>query len=440
MASAEHIIGIPAADAIALLPDRVESDHAEIQVLGAVAPGVPRWRWSSAQHHGEICIAALSPTTSCVEVTCDGPPAVAQEVAVAVHHALEPGWHVPAPAAAIGPGVRRRVLLAVAAVVIPALALFGFKLLAPPAPVDVAAAVSEFRAANAGASEPAQSVASSPQPRRAEKTRQAAADPAPPAGTAEPGSQQNASNARVEQPRASQQQGREDAPASNDTGGASSQSAGDRPTQRKKAPADDAPRRPESGVYTFATKGYEQIDKPSSRHDYPRETAFTIQHTDCGFVSRWQPLENRWDEMSVCSVEAGAFIERMSTHREFFGQEKHIDYDCGDDTVAWSLRPGSAWSGRCSDGSSTVDLRGQTLGREPVRVGDDVVEAVHFTVEGRLSGDTDGTWFADRWVDPETGLLVRLEARTNATSDTSVGKVEYEERVSLRLLSMTPQR
>src|SRR3712207_8673916 len=40
------------------------------------------------------------------------------------------------------------------------------------------------------------------------------------------------------------------------------------------------------GVYTYTTTGYEEVDQPHDRHDYPRQTALTLRHTDCGFVQR----------------------------------------------------------------------------------------------------------------------------------------------------------
>jgi hypothetical protein len=193
-------------------------------------------------------------------------------------------------------------------------------------------------------------------------------------------------------------------------------------------------------VYRYKTSGYESIDQPSSRHEYPEETPMTLRATNCGFLIHWQPLENRWDEMTVCREGDDAFIPSMATHREFYGQEQHSQYTCSPGYYAWRPEPGATWQGRCKDAKSRIDLRARTLGIEPVQVGDQTVEAVRYLVEGQISGENDGTWRVERWVDPETGLLVRMKGRTQATSSGGFGTVNYREETNLQLLSLTPER
>jgi hypothetical protein len=193
-------------------------------------------------------------------------------------------------------------------------------------------------------------------------------------------------------------------------------------------------------VYSYETAGYEQIDNPNSRHDYPEETAITLRHTQCGFLAHWQPLENRWDEMEVCSHPDGGLLERMASHREFYGKKQHSDLDCRDGDFAWQRDPGSTWSTTCSDDKTKIEMRARTVGHEPMEVGGETVRAVHIQIEGRISGDAEGSWSVHRWLHPDTGLLLRLDGRTQATSDGPMGPVQYTEEIDLRLQSLQPER
>jgi hypothetical protein len=196
---------------------------------------------------------------------------------------------------------------------------------------------------------------------------------------------------------------------------------------------------PDAGVYRYATEGYEEVNRPGGHHEYPAETPFTVQHTPCGFTTRWQPLDGRWDEMALCSGRIRT-VERISTQREFYGQRQRSDYRCEPGSRAWHHRPGATWTTRCADEDTTVVTKSTILGDERIRVGTTVIDAVHLQLRAELSGATRGQWSADRWLHPETGLLLRLEAQTTATSQTPAGTIEYHEEVRLDLQSLDPQR
>jgi len=53
----------------------------------------------------------------------------------------------------------------------------------------------------------------------------------------------------------------------------------------------------EDGVYVYDTKGFEQTNAlGGARHDYPAESTITVQHGGCGWTTRWQPLQERWEQ------------------------------------------------------------------------------------------------------------------------------------------------
>lgn len=440
IAAPQLAITAPLNEAARRMPAALVAGSADVLVEPVPGPG-HRWGWRSPSGVGHIELSPLSDRETGLTVTAGSgvPVAVVDALTVELLGALERSWAPTVPPAHRGPArTPLRIAVAIVAVLIPALALAGSHVLAPPAPMDVAAAVTQFRTASA--SEAARTSASTP----GTATRGAAvggdasgiAKPAPDRGQKAQDGRIGATSAVSSGPRASTAPPASSRIKADDTQrGAARSSSASGQQQRRSAPA-----LPEEGVYRYATQGYESIDQPSSRHDYPSETAMTIRYNDCGFVAHWQPLENRWDEMTICRNTSGSFIPTMATHREFYGQAKDSRYTCSDGFYAYRPATGATWTGRCSDDESTMQIQARTLGREPVRVGDQMVHAVHYVIEARISGGNEGTWKAERWVDPDSGLLVRAQASTDATSDSSVGTVRYREQTDVRLLSMTPER
>ena len=440
-ATTQYAITAPLFLAVRRMPEALVAGTVDV-TLEKAGGDTSEWRWRSPAGGGSLRLATLTATTTSLAVTPDiGTGAqVTRDLTVELTGALERTWAPSVPPVAAGPAKRRlRIAAAVAAVIIPALALAGARVMAPPKPMDVAAAVTQFRSESAAGDS---GTARTADPQSSDR-----------GGRSQPASAAGRASSR---PRTAEDRRRtsdtvaQTAPADDSSSPARTQSS-DGGTRRTAATSPETSQRntskrslpptPQEGVYRYATQGYESIDQPSSRHDYPSETAMTIRHNDCGgFVAHWQPLENRWDEMTICSNTAGSFIPTMATHREFYGQEKDSRYTCSDGYYAYRPQTGATWTGRCTDEESQMQVQGRTLGREAVRVGDQTVEAVHYVVEARITGDNEGTWRAERWVDPKTGLLVRARANTDATSKSSFGTVRYHEETDLRLLSMTPER
>ena len=443
--STVHTLVVPLAVANRRMPAALVAGQSAVQLR---ALDRCSWRWESDAGGGVIRLSAAGSNATSMEVTVDegARVAAADAVTVELYGALEGSWAPPAPPASHGPmRLRTKVLVTAAAVLVPLLAITGVRVLAPPKAMDVASAVEQFRqastptpaaetaaAADAGGGRGAASSADGrgrAQPAdtqsagtRSIQRRQSDGGFGRPAQTRAASARMDAratrSEASWEQPRGTQQ-------------------AAPRRTQERK-PA--APAIPEDGVYRYETTGYESIDKPSSRHDYPEETAMSIRSNDCGFQARWQPLESRWDEMTVCRDGNAMVIPAMGTHREFYGQAFDSRYECEPGYYAFRPEPGAAWSGRCSEAKSDMALRARNLGRVAVQVGSETVEAMHYVIEARITGETEGTWRGERWVDPDTGLVLRIESRTDASSESGVGTVNYHEEFTVQLLSTTPER
>lgn len=207
---------------------------------------------------------------------------------------------------------------------------------------------------------------------------------------------------------------------------------------RPRAAAHGAPR-PLPGVYVYETRGGEEIDRPSARHDYPSETHVSVRYAGCGVVTRWQPVEDRWDETETCPAAEPA-LRRTATHRAFFGQQQEQDLVCASGALAWSPTPERSWTNRCAAADVSFTMRARSVGRETRTVDGQAVDTVRVLWRGEMRGRSEGTWVSDRWVDVRTGLLVKAVTQVDVTSSTAVGRVRYQEHVELELVSLRPHR
>jgi hypothetical protein len=107
------------------------------------------------------------------------------------------------------------------------------------------------------------------------------------------------------------------------------------------------------------------------------------------------------------------------------------------------LKPGGGeQTFTCKSDSTTRTDRVRVVGREPLAVGGTTVDTIHLrdrvTLTGSTTTDTPGT--TDWWLDPRTGLPVRIRVSIEDASDTPIGKkAQYEEAFELRLQSLEPQ-
>ena len=193
------------------------------------------------------------------------------------------------------------------------------------------------------------------------------------------------------------------------------------------------------GVYVYATTGSESITALGGRkHDYPKRSSVTVTAGDCGMMLRWDVLQHRSNVYEICDDgrRLGGWTE---THR-FVGR---------DDVTRWRCSA-SAWLPDTADpGPSPVDCtssdsaqRGTTtvLGVETVRVGTATVDAVHLRIDTRETGGARGPTLEHRWLERDTGLPVRIEYRVTTLNPSPIGDVRFDERYSLRLVSLEPRR
>jgi hypothetical protein len=199
----------------------------------------------------------------------------------------------------------------------------------------------------------------------------------------------------------------------------------------------------QDGVYVFDTKGYEQTNAVGgARHDYPAQTTITVQHTGCGWSSRWQPLEERWEQWQFCTTTSDLTTTHLTIYHEFFHQKQQQDFDCPPGSVVNPAqpKPGERWSFTCTSPNAASANTITVLDTNPISIGGQSVPAVHARIDSRLTGSNDGTQVQEQWLDPATGLLFRRIVDNDVMADSPFGRVHYEEHYTMQITSTAPSR
>jgi hypothetical protein len=198
------------------------------------------------------------------------------------------------------------------------------------------------------------------------------------------------------------------------------------------------------GVYLYTTRGEESIDAlGGTTHEYPPRSTITVTKADCGTALRWDVLRGRSTTWTQCeAADGGETLARVDETHRFFGQTEHTDYTCAD-TLARPAKaePGTTWKVVCDTPKGIVEGgTGTVVARSQLPVGDGTVPVTRLRFETTFSGTTRGSTTREMWVEPETGLPVRVVLRTTTVNPSLLGDVTYRERAQLDLLSLTPRR
>lgn len=207
------------------------------------------------------------------------------------------------------------------------------------------------------------------------------------------------------------------------------------------APARNAFVDPVEGVYTYATKGWEQTDAlAGQRHDYPSETSFTIRKGGCGWTTRWQPLKERWEDSEFCETPQGAKMRTYSMYHEFFRRGQREDFTCDGYVHKKGDATGDTWTFGCKSSRSNATSKVTVIGFETIAVGGRPVKTIHLRYDITAKGSNRGTITQDRWLSDSPRLMVRLIQKADLVTDSPFGPVGYKESFRIDLKSVDPKR
>jgi hypothetical protein len=211
---------------------------------------------------------------------------------------------------------------------------------------------------------------------------------------------------------------------------------GEAVTSFREHPGSGSPVAP--GVYVYETRGLEKTDALTGvTHRYPSRSTLTVTGDPCGFRIRWSVLKGRSTEWSFCVDESSWKLLSQDERHTFFGRTEHTDYSCPD-LAFWSTAASSTYI--CATGNASERGVRRISAGPRVRVGGRVVGTTLVRRTSIFSGAIRGTSRYDFVLDRRSGIPLRIAMESKTTNDSPVGAVHYEERVVLRLTSLTPRR
>jgi len=200
---------------------------------------------------------------------------------------------------------------------------------------------------------------------------------------------------------------------------------------------------PQLGVYLYKTQGSEHIEVgPLSRsHDYGGESTVILWTGRCGVVERWQVLATRWSESETCRGRRSGRLTTLREFREFYGVAQEDSFTCEGRSVAAvsDSRPGQRLWSTCKSTTGSVIRDIKVVGATQLRVGGEMVDAVHLTGTSTARGRSTGTAKVEEWRRRADGLLLRR--RVDGTFDSDAhGGTSYDEDYLIELISLRPER
>jgi hypothetical protein len=188
-------------------------------------------------------------------------------------------------------------------------------------------------------------------------------------------------------------------------------------------------------VFVYATHGGESLDAfVSAPHVYPARTALTVVRIGCGESLSWAALEGRSMRWTLCRTSRGLELRSQVELHSFFGRVDRTAYAC---TGALLATGGSAFECRSARGRADGEI--SSLGTEAIAVGGHSLSAEHVRTVTRVRGGDGGTETMDWWLEPRSGLPLRLAFASRTSRPLKLGRAHYRERADLRLVSMTPR-
>ncbi len=197
------------------------------------------------------------------------------------------------------------------------------------------------------------------------------------------------------------------------------------------------------GVYVYRTDGYEKTDALTGvTHRYPARSTIAVAAVDCGIRLTWRALEGRSTAWTYCVTDDGWRLRTQDERHTFFGRTERTTYVCEDTPVrpAMPLPEVRAAVVDCrSDGTREEGLV-VALGSPTLRIGGSTRKTIHMQKTSTFSGSSRGSVRHDLWFDTEAALPVKLVMVSRTTSESPIGDVRYEEKVTLTLVSAVPRR
>lgn len=209
---------------------------------------------------------------------------------------------------------------------------------------------------------------------------------------------------------------------------------------------------PEPGVYEAIGHGGEQISTPPMEQADSGTMPVTVVPTQDGCWT-WRIDYNsaHWHEYDFCPQGDGLTLE---------GQRNFQSWDLGVESITnlstttcdppaailvAGAEPGDEQQHRCTgvntaaEGDSVAEGPSTMIGTETLEIAGQEVEAVHQRRVTTMTGAQRGTLTEDWWLEPRTGLPLRVDRDYELRTDSVIGEIGYSENGSWTLASLEPR-
>ena len=200
-------------------------------------------------------------------------------------------------------------------------------------------------------------------------------------------------------------------------------------------------RAPADGVYSYRTRGYEEVSLGGGRHDYPERTyAAARAKGGCDWELEHRILEEHVERRLQCSGP-GQFTEKEErADITFFGQTNSVYYRCDVVIARVDDQPGTKRTGTCRADDGQAVLTTTFIGRERLTIGGVTVDALRIVMDGVVSGRAEGTSRSDNWLHPDTGLMLKSIRKVQTRAKAFGTTVDYREDATFELEKLEPAR
>jgi hypothetical protein len=196
------------------------------------------------------------------------------------------------------------------------------------------------------------------------------------------------------------------------------------------------------GVYVYATTGFESVSALGGRrHRYPARSTITVTPDSCGLALRWDVLTTRSNTFRLCTEGRALRLVDWAEEHAFFGQRDRTEWRCDD--TAWlpeDPAPGATSRWRCRSSDTEQNGTLSVVGDDTVLVGPTAVPARRLRATVQETGGARGRLEEERWLEPATGLPLRIAYRVRTKNPSPIGDVTFDEQYELRLVSLQPRR
>ena len=112
---------------------------------------------------------------------------------------------------------------------------------------------------------------------------------------------------------------------------------------------------PAPGVYVYDTTGFERVSAlGGAQHDYPTQTTMTVTENDCGVTVRWAPLEQRFENWTMCLTGTANEMRAVLDPPRVLREDRRAHVQCSNTYIRPpSDDPGTTVHGRCTTATTS---------------------------------------------------------------------------------------